>query len=132
MPSFRKDAVLTEAVDMAREALDALAPAEQIGAHLYVKADGDRLMTHRFAAQKPGYYGWEWFVTVARVPRSKHVTVCELGLLPGEDALLAPEWVPWSERVTKDEKKDSEEKADGEKSPEAGASAAGEPHATAE
>jgi hypothetical protein len=36
---------------------------------------------------------------VARAPRSKLVTVCEVALLPGGDALLAPEWVPWSERL---------------------------------
>jgi hypothetical protein len=47
----------------------------------------------------PGYSGWHWAVTVARAPRSKTVTVDEVVLLPGEGALLAPEWVPWSERL---------------------------------
>ncbi|WP_150461945.1 DUF3027 domain-containing protein [Nesterenkonia ebinurensis] len=104
MPSHKKDAVLAEAVDAARTGLDEFAPAEQIGEHLSTKADGDRLLTHRFAAHRPGYRGWEWYVTLARAPRSKNATVCELGMLPGEDALLAPEWVPWSERVTEDDK----------------------------
>jgi hypothetical protein len=36
---------------------------------------------------------------VARAPRSKHITVCETVLLPGEHALLAPSWVPWHERL---------------------------------
>ncbi|WP_300343597.1 DUF3027 domain-containing protein [Nesterenkonia sp.] len=104
MPAYKKDALLAEAVEEARAALIEIAPREQIGEHLRAEAEGDRLVTHRFAASQPGYRGWEWFVTLARAPRSKKVTVCELGLLPGEGALLAPEWVPWSERVTEDEK----------------------------
>lgn len=104
MPSYKKDAVLAEAVNEARAALTGLVEEEQIGDYLSAAAQGDRLLTHRFAADRPGYRGWEWFVTVARAPRSKKVTVCEIGLLPGEDALLAPEWVPWAERVTEDEK----------------------------
>jgi hypothetical protein len=38
-------------------------------------------------------------VTVTRIPRSRHVTICETVLLPGPDALLAPAWLPWNERV---------------------------------
>lgn len=106
MPAYKKDLVLADAVDEARAALNEIAPGEQIGDHLGVKADADRLVTHRFAGRKPGYHGWEWFVTLARAPRSKKVTVCELGMLPGDDALLAPEWVPWAERVAAGELKD--------------------------
>jgi hypothetical protein len=47
----------------------------------------------------PGYAGWRWAVTVARASRSKLVTVDEVVLLPGPDALLAPEWVPWRDRL---------------------------------
>lgn len=99
MAAHRKDTVLAEAAEEARAALAEIAPENQVGEHLGVSADDDRLLTHRFAARRPGYHGWEWFVTLARAPRSKKVTVCELGMLPGKDALLAPEWVPWSERV---------------------------------
>ena len=38
-------------------------------------------------------------MTVARAPRQKTVTVDEIVLLPGDDAILAPEWVPWKERI---------------------------------
>ncbi|WP_218222135.1 DUF3027 domain-containing protein [Nesterenkonia sp. Act20] len=100
----KADPTLAEAVDFARAALAEITDVSQIGAHLSVSAEADRLLTHRFAADKPGYRGWEWFVTVARAPRSKTVTVCELGLLPGEDALIAPEWVPWLERMNDEEK----------------------------
>ncbi|EXF26064.1 hypothetical protein BG28_00325 [Nesterenkonia sp. AN1] len=98
------DALLAEAVDLAHDALYEIADPEQVGAHLGVTAEGDRLLTHRFAAEKSGYRGWEWFVTVARAPRAKLVTVCEIGLLPGEDALIAPEWVPWLERMNDEER----------------------------
>ena len=40
-----------------------------------------------------------WAVVVARAPRSRHVTVCEVVLLPGPDAVLAPTWVPWQDRI---------------------------------
>jgi hypothetical protein len=46
-----------------------------------------------------GYRGWRWAVTVARASRAKVVTLNETVLLPGSDALLAPEWMPWSERL---------------------------------
>ena len=36
---------------------------------------------------------------MTRASRAKFVTLDETVLLPGPDALLAPEWVPWSERL---------------------------------
>jgi hypothetical protein len=101
------DELLAGAVEEARSALTSetgLAEDGQVGPHVGAVADDDRLVTHRFAATLPGYGGWEWFATLARAPRSKVVTVCEVGLLPGEDAILAPDWVPWSERVSQEEK----------------------------
>lgn len=101
------DELLAGAVDEARAALTAetgLAEDGQVGSHVSAVADDDRLVTHRFAAMLPGYGGWEWFATLARAPRSKVITVCEVGLLPGEQAILAPDWVPWSERVSQEEK----------------------------
>jgi len=101
------DELLAGAVDEARTALTSetgLAEDGQVGPHVGAVADDDRLVTHRFAATLPGYGGWEWFATLARAPRSKVITVCEVGLLPGEDAILAPDWVPWSERVSQEEK----------------------------
>jgi Protein of unknown function (DUF3027) len=57
------------------------------------------VLTHSFASRLPGYVGWYWAVTVARVPGDDHVTVDEVVLLPGDSALLAPAWVPWHERL---------------------------------
>jgi hypothetical protein len=92
------DAVLAAAVDAARAAAVA-AGGESVGEHLGVRGEGDRIATHAFAATLPGYGGWYWAVTVARAPRSRTATVDEVVLLPGADALLAPQWVPWEERV---------------------------------
>jgi hypothetical protein len=96
----RNDAVLRGAADLARAAAEEVAgsPAD-VGEHLGAVAEGDRLMSHRFAAAMPGYHGWHWTVTLARVPRGRVATVCEVELLPGDEAILAPEWVPWSKRL---------------------------------
>ena len=100
MATATKDAVLASAVDLAREAAQDVADRpELVGEHLGLVVEGERLVTHRFATTAPGYRGWHWAVTVARVPRGRTATVCEVDLVPGDDALLAPPWVPWSERL---------------------------------
>jgi len=94
----RLDQVCADAVGVARGAITEVDPAD-IGEHLEAVAEGDRVVTHFFESHLAGYRGWRWAVTVTRVPRSRHVTVCETVLLPGPDALLAPSWVPWNERL---------------------------------
>jgi hypothetical protein len=93
------DSVGAEAVDAARAALLDLVPADEVGEHLGIDAEEGKVVTHLFACQKFGYRGWRWSVTVARAPRQKTVTVDEVVLLPGDDAVLAPEWVPYRERI---------------------------------
>lgn len=95
----RPDAACAAAVELAAEAARDVAGADAVGEHLGVRAEGDRLVTHFFASRQPGYSGWRWAVTVARASRAKVVTVDEVVLLPGDGALLPPEWVPWSERL---------------------------------
>jgi len=95
-----RDAVLEGAVDLALAAAQGVAeePAH-VGAHEGTVVEGERLVSHRFACELRGYRGWHWTVTLARVPRARTATVCEVALLPGEGALVAPEWLPWSERL---------------------------------
>src|SRR6478752_2579719 len=95
----KPDAFLAAAVDVARTAVEGIAPAEQIGEHIGVRSEGDRLVTHLFESRLPGYLGWQWYAVLTRNSRSKVVTVDELGLLPSEDSILAPAWIPWAERV---------------------------------
>jgi hypothetical protein len=93
------DAVCAAAIDLAREAAQAVAGRSPVGDHEGVEADDERIVTHFFSSTDRAYTNWRWAVTVVRAPRSKHVTVDEVVLLPGPGALLAPPWVPWSERL---------------------------------
>jgi Protein of unknown function (DUF3027) len=93
------DQACADAVDLARDAAEADAGPGEVGAHIGMQVDADRVVTHLFASLNPAYAGWRWAVTVARAARSKVVTVSEVVLLPGPDSLLAPPWVPWTERV---------------------------------
>ena len=96
-----KDKTLTcpAAVELARHALEEVTDPITIGEYLAAVPDADRLVTHLFDCTLSGYRGWRWAVTLSRVPRSRTATVCEMELLPGEEALLAPAWVPWAERL---------------------------------
>jgi hypothetical protein len=98
MPVVTVDPILAAAVDLARRVAREAAGAK-VGDHLGVEEDEELVVTHSFASKDPAYVGWRWAVTVARAEGSDEVTVDEVVLLPGHGALLAPEWVPWSERV---------------------------------
>ncbi|MDQ0120113.1 hypothetical protein J2T22_003309 [Pseudarthrobacter defluvii] len=115
----KPDAFLAAAVDTARTALEGITPAATIGPHLAAKSEGDRLVTHLFESRLPGYAGWQWYAVLTRNSRSKVVTVNELGLLPSENSILAPEWVPWAERVRpEDQQQESEADAPEANAPE--------------
>jgi hypothetical protein len=97
---------LADAVDVARAAaVETAGDASVVGEHLSAVAEdpGDpalgEALTHSFASTLPGYVGWYWAVTLARAAGEEAVTVDEVVLLPGEQALLAPAWVPWHERL---------------------------------
>ncbi|MCL1801732.1 MAG: DUF3027 domain-containing protein [Promicromonosporaceae bacterium] len=95
-----KEPILTGAVDLARAAaVEAADRPGDVGEHLGFDFEGERLVSHKFAAELAGYPGWHWSVTLARVPRGRYATICEVELIPGEAALLAPPWIPWSERI---------------------------------
>lgn len=95
----KEDAVLRDARELAHDAVtDDVGPAI-VGHHVGFAMDAERVGTHSFACTDPAYVGWRWAVTVARAPRAKVATICEIVLLPGPDSLLAPEWVPWSDRI---------------------------------
>ena len=99
---LRVDETCAGAVELAHAAATEVAGGV-VGEHLGVEpepvSDGGCAVTHSFATTDPAYVGWRWAVTVARAEGSEHVTVDEVVLLPGAEALLAPPWVPWSERV---------------------------------
>lgn len=95
----KADKVLLGADDVARTALLEIAAPEMVGEHQGAQMIGDRLAMHHFAYAAKGYVGWHWAVSVARAPRQKFATVCEVNLLPSDGAILTPDWVPYAERV---------------------------------
>lgn len=73
---------------------------ELVGADVSVEIDDDgRVETYLFEAHLAGYKGWRWCVTIAKVDKKSEPTICDVVVLPGPDALLAPEWVAYRDRI---------------------------------
>ena len=89
---------LTEAQKFALTALLEVTPPATVGEFVGETDEGDHVVSYRFATTLSGYPGWNWAVAVAHLP-GKEPTIVESELLPAEGALLAPDWVPWSERM---------------------------------
>jgi hypothetical protein len=87
-----------ERVRLAREALREITPDATVGELTGQTPEGEGVTTLTFAATMAGYPGWHWTVSVAEVP-GEAPSVLETELMPGDGALLAPDWVPWSERL---------------------------------
>jgi len=97
-PPPETDRVLRAAVDAARSAVVEFS-GETVGEYLGMTHDDATAATHWFLANLPGYRGWQWAVVVAAHPGADHATISEVVLIPGPTALLAPQWVPWQDRV---------------------------------
>lgn len=93
------DATLAAAVEDARAVLHELTGPSDFGEHVSVHAEDALVVTHTFACTRPGYLGWHWSVTLTRDADSDKATVNEAVLLPGADAIVAPSWVPYKERL---------------------------------
>jgi len=73
---------------------------DHVGSFISVEFDDEnRVATYLFNANLAGYKGWRWCVTIAKVDADATPTVCDLVVLPGPDALLAPEWIPYRDRI---------------------------------
>ncbi len=97
-PSAALVAVLEGAVEQARQAI-VESSGEAVGDYLGVTIEDEASATHRFLTTLPGYQGWQWAVVAAAYPGAAHATISEVVLVPGPTALLAPQWVPWEQRV---------------------------------
>ena len=90
---------LLAALPLARAALAEITPESTIGEPLGHVVEADGVVSLLFTATLAGYPGWHWTVTVGRADDDAQPTVLEAELMPGDDALLAPDWVPWSDRL---------------------------------
>jgi hypothetical protein len=97
-PLPEPDLRLLEAHDLALKALHEITPPSTVGEPAGHSVEPDGVVSLRFENRMLGYPGWYWTVSLAVVEGSEP-TVLEVELLPGGDALLAPEWVPWAVRL---------------------------------
>jgi hypothetical protein len=95
--TWMREAVTTP-VDVARAALFEITPESTVGALISEQLSDDGVSTIQFASTMLGYPDWFWTVSVAQLP-DEEPTVLEAELLPGEGALIAPDWVPWADRL---------------------------------
>ena len=107
MATLKVDPTLRGAVETAREAAVSIAESGAVGDHVGMEMVEDRLATHYFACTALAYRGWRWAITVARVSRSRTVTVCEANLVPGDVLVClsvhggsgADQAGPWSQNL---------------------------------
>lgn len=85
-------------LDVARAAAVENAGEKAISKFVELIDEGDGAYSFVFEAKLEGYQGWLWSVTLFD-SGDEAPTISEVVLLPGEQALLAPAWVPWSERL---------------------------------
>ncbi len=90
------DAAVRERV--ARAALLEITAEGDVGELVAAAEEGDGVVTLAFSARMSGYPGWRWTVSLAEVDDADP-TVLEAELLPGDGALVAPEWIPWAQRL---------------------------------
>lgn len=106
------DEVLLNARELAREALAEITDPQTIGSEDGYEVQEAHVLTLFFECRLPGYPGWRWAATVARVDEESPVNVLEAELLPGAGAVVAPEWVPWSERLAQYREAQAQQAAD--------------------
>lgn len=86
-----------ELQEFARKAAVAGASINAVGAFVELIEEEDAVYTYLFESKQKGYVGWRWSVTI--FDSVDGPTVSEVLLMPGPDSLVAPKWVPWSERL---------------------------------
>lgn len=97
--AIKADPVLIGAHELARDAVVSEVGEAFVGEYLGHTMDAERIATHLFVCTNPAYLGWNWAVVLVRAARAKVATVNDVVLMPGDQALIAPAWVPWTERV---------------------------------
>jgi hypothetical protein len=86
-----------ELQNRARKAAVDFANSQSVGEFISVIDEGDNVSTYLFESKLKGYVGWHFSVSI--FSDGQDTSISEVNLMPGENALLAPNWVPWSERL---------------------------------
>ena len=84
--------------ELATEALTEL-PKGSYGSFVDEKEIEKGAIDVRFECTMRGYEGWHWVVTLTQPNKRNQAMVAEVNLMAGENAILAPDWVPWAERL---------------------------------
>lgn len=69
-----------------------------VGPFIETIDEGDDTFSYLFKSELKGYVDWRWSVTIYQ-PEGAEPTLSEFVLLPGSESLVAPDWIPWSERL---------------------------------
>jgi hypothetical protein len=89
---------MTDYLALARTAAEDAYGKSAVGAALgTVQEAQDGVLSYTFASKLKGYPDWHFSVTL--FIDGWAATVSEVALLPGDGSLVAPKWVPWSERL---------------------------------
>lgn len=59
----------------------------------------NNVIDFRFVSTLVGYEGWQWSVTLYHDVETERWTVNESTLVPTDDSLLPPPWIPWKDRL---------------------------------
>ena len=79
--------------------LEVAGESDQVGDFVTSYDLEDHVTDFRFAANIRGYEGWQWSVTLYHDEEIDSWTVNESSLIPTEDALMPPKWIPWKDRL---------------------------------
>ncbi|MEO0313147.1 MAG: hypothetical protein RL140_377 [Actinomycetota bacterium] len=89
---------MRDLTEFAQEAARLTGGRRAVGDHLRTVEEEPGLQSYLFTSTMRGYVGWYWSVSIFQ-PEGSEPTISEVVMLPGDDALVAPNWVPWSERL---------------------------------
>lgn len=89
---------MRDLTEFAQEAARLTGGRRAVGDHLRTVEEEPGLRSYLFSSTMRGYVGWYWSVSIYQ-PEGNEPTISEVVMLPGDDALVAPNWVPWSERL---------------------------------
>jgi hypothetical protein len=85
--------------NIAKDALLLETDAQAIGDFIEAIHDEEFVTSYLFDSKLKGYHGWRWSVTLSQVDAKHAPTVSEILLMAGPESIVAPKWVPWSERL---------------------------------